>query len=623
MYPNLLTNFSVLICLSYVYSQILYECNFDNATLDEHCFTTPVLLLSNFAVLDDQPLKSPSSDVTSISQPTNNGEMCKLPYKIGNYTWDMYFCYNDYCPTETSARSKCASGQYVGFQLLNNKTETFQLKTEPNGINGINEQYLIYYYYMSSFGQKSIIVRKEEVGGTNEIIDFVTSSPFNGWIKREISFNATMPGYKLYFDIQKTSWEFALIDIGLDQISIRQGKHDDQHTTTDTLTTITSPIHDIVSSSSVQMIHTSMLTVPDISTTKNLETSEVETLIFTTFSPNQVLYKCNFDNASLIDNCFTPGTIVLINVGNLTVTPPNRPLSDVNSILEPTDNGEICKLPYQIDPYNWDMYFCNNGYCPTKSYSNSTCKFGFVQLLTNDKKSFKLKTDSGGINGVGQQCLIYYYYMDIVSEKIITINKEETNGIMETIDSVTRSPYNGWIKRKISFNVEATGYNIYFEVQRISGVQESNIGFDEISIHQGSCDDTPVTSDLITIKTSDISSSIFITTKQTTTSTTALTDSTTTILPITDGSINTTTLTSTNIDSSTIHTTTNDDKITAPNNKTLIIILATVIPVVLIVLIILILWLKYSTSKKKAHSSKKRRKHLSKTVFEMNRVVPV
>ncbi|CAF4340624.1 unnamed protein product, partial [Rotaria sordida] len=105
--------------------------------------------------------------------------------------------------------------------------------------------------------------------------------------------------------------------------------------------------------------------------------------------------------ASLIDNCFTPGTIVVTNIGNSNVIAPNGPLSDVTSSLEPTDNGEVCKLPYQIDSYDWDMYFCNEGYCPTETSSNSTCKsgkFGFVQLLTNDKKSFQLKTESDGIN---------------------------------------------------------------------------------------------------------------------------------------------------------------------------------------------------------------------------------
>jgi hypothetical protein len=82
-------------------------------------------------------------------------------------------------------------------QLPDSRIHSFQLKTKSDGIDGINEQYLTYYYYMSTFGQKSIKVRKEEVDGTNEEIDVVTTSPFNGWIKRQVKFNATMRGYKV------------------------------------------------------------------------------------------------------------------------------------------------------------------------------------------------------------------------------------------------------------------------------------------------------------------------------------------------------------------------------------------------------------------------------------------
>jgi hypothetical protein len=88
-------------------------------------------------------------------------------------------------------------GQFGAVQLPDNRIQTFQLKTESGGIDGINQQYLTYYYYMSSVGQKSIKVRKEEVDGKNEEIDVVTSSPFNGWIKRQVNFNATMRGYKV------------------------------------------------------------------------------------------------------------------------------------------------------------------------------------------------------------------------------------------------------------------------------------------------------------------------------------------------------------------------------------------------------------------------------------------
>ncbi|CAF5091835.1 unnamed protein product, partial [Rotaria sp. Silwood1] len=120
-------------------------------------------------------------------------------------------------------------------------------------------------------------------------------------------------------------------------------------------------------------------------------------------------------------------------------------------------------------------------------------RFGSLSLNNNEKRSYQLKTASGGINGVGQQCLVYYYYMGAASTKSITINKVEMSGSSQIIDSVTSSPFNGWIERKISFNADANGYNLYFEVQRTAGFQAPYLGFDEISIRQGSCEDEPIT----------------------------------------------------------------------------------------------------------------------------------
>ena len=68
-----------------------------------------------------------------------------------------------------------------------------------------------------------------------------------------------------------------------------------------------------------------------------------------------------------------------------------------------------------------------------------------------------MKTES---NGVNEQCLIYYYYMANIDEQIITVRKEETNGENQIIDSVTNSPFNGWIERKVSFNAQKPGYKV-------------------------------------------------------------------------------------------------------------------------------------------------------------------
>jgi hypothetical protein len=83
-----------------------------------------------------------------------------------------------------------------------------------------------------------------------------------------------------------------------------------------------------------------------------------------------------------------------------------------------------------------------------------------VQLIDYQMKSFQLNIQSDGINGIDQQCLVYYYYMNDETENIITLRKQQTNGETEIIDSLTSSPFNGWIQRKIYFNTQAPGYKV-------------------------------------------------------------------------------------------------------------------------------------------------------------------
>ncbi|CAF4425669.1 unnamed protein product, partial [Adineta steineri] len=111
------------------------------------------------------------------------------------------------------------------------------------------------------------------------------------------------------------------------------------------------------------------------------------------------------------ENCFTSTITISQAVGTVSALVPNGALSDVSSITKPTANGEMCILPYKVlSTYNWDMYFCNRGYCPTASSPNSTCttgRFGTMQLSNNQTRVFQLQTESGGINGKDQQCLTY------------------------------------------------------------------------------------------------------------------------------------------------------------------------------------------------------------------------
>ncbi len=52
-------------------------------------------------------------------KPTSNNQTCKLPYKPelndsnDTTTGEMWFCYNNQCPTEKNQSAKCASGKYL------------------------------------------------------------------------------------------------------------------------------------------------------------------------------------------------------------------------------------------------------------------------------------------------------------------------------------------------------------------------------------------------------------------------------------------------------------------------------------------------------------------------------
>ncbi|CAF4869604.1 unnamed protein product [Rotaria socialis] len=80
----------------------------------------------------------------------------------------MLFCNEAYCPTETNTRTACLPGQFGHITILvNNYKVTHAPNTPQNGIIGINQQCLLYYYYMpilpGTVGK--ITVRKEETSG--------------------------------------------------------------------------------------------------------------------------------------------------------------------------------------------------------------------------------------------------------------------------------------------------------------------------------------------------------------------------------------------------------------------------------------------------------------------------
>ncbi|CAF4594180.1 unnamed protein product [Rotaria socialis] len=222
--------------------------------------------------VDSNPPKGPLSDVTSIITPTENGELCKLPYRINPYIWDMYFCNEDYCETATNPKSKCASGRFGHVQLFNTNVYSIPLKAGTGGIDGINEQCIIYYYYIpdSVDIQMSITLRKVENDSTTEVIDSVTNSLFNGWAQRKIDFQARQSEYMIYFDFQKTIG--ILPSFGIDEISIHQADAYVTQSTTNEVSTSTVSIRTTESETSMAITMESSTITADESTTISEET---------------------------------------------------------------------------------------------------------------------------------------------------------------------------------------------------------------------------------------------------------------------------------------------------------------------------------------------------------------
>ncbi|CAF4079301.1 unnamed protein product [Rotaria magnacalcarata] len=273
-------------CVITISPQRLYQCNFDKFQLVDPCFSSDVMDASTLGdTIDSNPLMGPLSDVTSIITPTENGDLCKQPYRINPYTWDMYFCNDDYCETTTNVKSKCAPGQFVHVQLVNTSVYSVPFTAGTGGINGVNEQCIIYYYYIptSVNVQMSITLRKVENDSTTEIIDRITNSSFNRWSQRKIDFQARESGYMIYFDFQQTIG--ILPSFGIDEISIHQGVCSDAYITQSTTNEVsTSTVPTITTESETTVAITMESPIITIDESKIIS-EETITSSFTTVIP--------------------------------------------------------------------------------------------------------------------------------------------------------------------------------------------------------------------------------------------------------------------------------------------------------------------------------------------------
>jgi hypothetical protein len=103
-------------------------------------------------------------------------------------------------------------GKFGHYNIGAPRNVSFYLNTDSGPINGVNQQCLTYYYYLPNIRgtQQNIQVRKQEAGSDSETIDTVTNNSYNGWIKRQINFHTTKPGYEVRISIQVSVPSLAL-----------------------------------------------------------------------------------------------------------------------------------------------------------------------------------------------------------------------------------------------------------------------------------------------------------------------------------------------------------------------------------------------------------------------------
>ena len=134
----------------------------------------------------------------------------------------MYFCNVGFCPTTIDNNTACQPGAPIPFsnifalvslsksiRLLGRfghysigspKTISFFLGIrDASEINGTGAQCLTYYYYLPNTRgiQQNIRVKTQEMNNSETIIDTVTNSSFNGWIKRQVDYHTSQRGYEV------------------------------------------------------------------------------------------------------------------------------------------------------------------------------------------------------------------------------------------------------------------------------------------------------------------------------------------------------------------------------------------------------------------------------------------
>ncbi|UJR32950.1 hypothetical protein I4U23_020413 [Adineta vaga] len=528
-------------------SQKYLDCTFDQG--DVPCRLNPVDTSPELQTISSIPIDNPLtanvlplSDVTSITRPTiGNNLPCQIPYKHNNSSENIYFCAQmesssnlSSCITTDFTNQECMLGQYVMAQL--DTKENFTYYIEVPGTTGPSCLTLYYYITRPNVGQ-IVVWCTDIVGGTTEQIGIISSVPYNGWHQAHFTFEPRVMNYYIHFDLVRLEHADQIIFIAFDEIKIVIGHCDgdivetttkvdqtSQTTTQEVVVTTSTAVSTqetmppSTETSSTSTISTPVETTESFSSQTWFETTVPTTItpIVTTEQPFHAIFQCDFTTSCFGNDAFRITNGNEFNPTNLSNSsePPEAPTSDVTSITNPTSNNEVCQLPYKPkhddsnETTTWDMWFCYNEECPTKSGEKGACvvdQYGLISLVPSENAKIVIDSLTPNVSPrdvSGDQCLRFYYYFTVYDGadwgQQIELTIRYNNGSVQasigtlTIDDMRE---NKWNIATIPFQRESSNDTLQIVFQVLLDNREENattnrtinFGMDNIELYNYNC----------------------------------------------------------------------------------------------------------------------------------------
>ncbi|CAF1533237.1 unnamed protein product [Adineta ricciae] len=510
-----------LCLISIIQSQKYLECTFDRGDLPCKLIPigiTPPLQTISYITVDDPSVKPsmPLSDVTSITAPTiGNNLTCQIPYQLEGATEQIYFCSRSKdsskpasCITTDSTDQKCLLGQYVLAQLLPGENLAYFIEVQSTR----GPSCLSFYYYITNSDVAQILVRYSDItGSSTEQIGKVSKMSFNGWHWTNFSFQPQINDYHINFNLQTSDYANKTVFIALDEIKIIDGycESDTVVTSTTTMDQTTQMTSQKVTSTTEESsvpwtqtfstVTTSTVTTTQLSSETSLDLTNSTITVSSTTSkiPFRPLFQCDFTTI-----CFGKNLITLTNGSEFNPTslssnsePPRAPTSDITSITRPTNNNQLCAIPYRpplddsTTTTSWNMWFCYKNQCPLPNGQTAVCTSGFYGLISLDS-SEKSKTvidplvpDVTMRDASGDQCLRFYYYFTVYDDYNrdqhiqLWIRPNNHSNTRYSIGNLAMNDmrYNGWHFHYITFKRQSSADTLQFDFAVANDSQADNI----------------------------------------------------------------------------------------------------------------------------------------------------